>query len=76
MDLDIIVFGEYTLRQLLYTLGALFVLYIFFNVIRKHFFTKKDYLKHSVAYICSHCGWRGQIGKFAKQCPRCSRPVN
>ena len=76
MDLDIIVFGEYTLRQLLYVLGVLFVLYLLFNVMRKYFFTEKDHLKHSIAYVCNNCGWRGQIGKYAKHCPKCNQQVN
>jgi len=71
MNLDLIVFGEITLRQLLYGVGA--VIAVIF--LKKLLFKKKPYLKHTVYFSCNSCGWEGHIGKYGTHCPKCNSPI-
>jgi hypothetical protein len=75
MDLDIIVYGDITLRQCLYGLGAVILVSMVLKIFKKLFFTKAEPMAHSVEFVCSNCGWQGRIGKFAARCPKCSQPV-
>lgn len=75
MDLDIIVFGDITLRQCLYGAGGVIAILIVLRILKKLIFPQKANLQHSIAYTCPNCGWSGHIGKYARTCPKCSGPV-
>jgi hypothetical protein len=75
MDLDIIVYGDITLRQCLYVLGAIVATSLVLRIFGKLFFSKSEPMAHSIEFVCSSCGWRGRIGKYAARCPKCSQPV-
>lgn len=75
MDLDIIVYGDITLRQCLYGLGVAVAVYLVLKIFKKLFFAKSEPMPHSIEFVCSSCGWRGRIGKYAARCPKCSQPV-
>lgn len=75
MNLDIIAFGEFTVRQCLYVVGVAIAAYIILRVIYKLFFVKKEELKYSVVFNCDNCGWSGKIGTYAKHCPKCNQLV-
>jgi len=75
MDFDMIVFGETTLRQLLYISGAVIVGIILLRIVKKLFFKKKVSLQHTVYFICSQCDWEGQMSKFGTHCPKCNHPI-
>jgi hypothetical protein len=76
IDLDIIVFGEITLRQCLYGAGGVLIALVILNILKKLIFPQKANLQHSIDYTCSNCGWSGHIGKHARSCPKCSQPVH
>lgn len=75
MDLDIIVYGTVTLRQCLYGLGAILVVYMVFKIIKKIFFQKSEPMAHSVLFTCNNCAWQGRVGQFASKCPKCGSPI-
>ena len=75
MNLDAIVFGEYTVRQCLSVVGVVVAAYIVLRIIYKIFFKKKEEIKYSRPYDCENCGWSGKIGTYAKHCPNCNQPV-
>lgn len=76
MNLDVIVFGEYTVRQCLYVVGVAVAAYIVLRIIYKIFFLKKEEMKYSRSVDCDNCGWSGKIGAYAKHCPKCNQPVD
>jgi hypothetical protein len=76
MDLDIIVFGDITLRKCLYGAGGVLVALIVLNILKRLIFPQKANLQHSIAFTCPSCGWTGHIGKYARSCPKCNQPVN
>jgi hypothetical protein len=75
MDLDIIVYGEITLRTCLYWAGGALVAFIVLKVLKQLIFPQKENLQHSIAFTCPSCGWQGHIGKYARSCPKCNQPV-
>ena len=76
MDMDSIIFGEITIRQILYALGSIAAITIVLKILKKLFFPPKSNLQHSAAFTCAGCGWTGHIGQYAHSCPKCSRPVD
>jgi predicted Zn-ribbon and HTH transcriptional regulator len=75
MNLDIIVYGDITLRQCLYGLGAVVAVFMILKLFKKLFLSRSEPMKHSIPFVCSSCGWQGRIGQFAARCPKCSQPV-
>ncbi len=76
MDLDVIVFGDITLRKCLYGAGGVLVILIVLNILKKLIFPQKANLQHSIDHTCPDCGWTGHIGKYARSCPKCGRPIH
>lgn len=76
MNLDIIAFGEYTVRQCLYFVGVVVVAYMILKMIYKKFFAMNEDAKYSIFFNCENCGWSGKIGTYAKHCPKCNQPVH
>ncbi len=75
MDLDTIVFGEWTLKQVLMIGGGLVVLFILLGYIRKLFFSRPDDSEHVQAVRCRSCGWQGRVSRYAGRCPKCNEPL-
>lgn len=75
MDLDMIVFSDFTLRQILYFSGGIVVAFIFLRIIKKLFFKPKLVLQHTIYYVCGNCQWEGHVSKFGNQCPKCGHPI-
>lgn len=75
MNLDIIVYGDITLLQCLYSLGVLVAVYMVLKLLKKLFFNRSEPMKHSIPVVCSSCGWQGRIGQFAAHCPKCGQSV-
>ena len=74
MDLDMIVFGEYTLKQLLVYGGFAVGILFFLSVLKKMFATKKPD-PHTQVVQCKECGWNGRVSQYAGRCPKCSNPL-
>ena len=72
--MDRIVFGQYTVQDLLigagFVVGVLIVL-----VILKQIFGGKKGSKHIQAVECTGCGWQGQVSRYAGRCPVCNTPL-
>ena len=75
MNLDTVIFNDITLGQLLpWVVGAAIVLMII--RLYRALFTKRNVnLQHTVYFVCSHCGWEGNISKFGTRCPKCDTPT-
>lgn len=76
MNLDIIAFGEYTVRQCLYVAGVVVAAYMVLKTIYKKFFANNEEVKYNIVFNCENCGWSGKIGTYAKHCPKCNQPVH
>lgn len=72
--MDRIIFGEYTVQDLLigvgFVIGVLIVL-----VILKQIFGGKKESRHVQAVACTGCGWQGQVSRYAGRCPVCNTPL-
>lgn len=74
MDLDIIVFGEYTLKDvLIYGGGAVAVIMVLSFI--KKLLTSKEPEKYTQVVQCKGCGWNGRVSEFAGRCPKCNNPL-
>ncbi|MBW1808168.1 MAG: hypothetical protein JRJ19_12370 [Deltaproteobacteria bacterium] len=72
--MDEIVFGEYTVQDLI-IYAAIFVgVLIFIGLLKKIFSGKKD-SKHSQQTTCKSCGWSGTVSRYAGRCPKCNKPL-
>jgi hypothetical protein len=50
MNLDIIVYGDITMRQCLYWLGAVVAIYMAIKMFKKMFFSRSEPMKHSIPF--------------------------
>ncbi len=75
MDLDTIVFNNYTIKELL-IIGAVAVVGLLILVsIIKGLFKKKETSDHIQRTVCPSCGWKGQVSRYAGRCPSCNQPL-
>ena len=72
-SLDIIVFGDFTLKQLLIYGGYVVGLLVLFVVIR-NLFKKEAPDEHTQLVRCS-CGWQGKVSRYVGRCPKCNSPL-
>ncbi len=75
MDLDMIVFGEMSLRQILHISVAVVIGMLCFRIIKRLFFKKPVVLQHTVYFVCDHCSWQGHVSKFGSRCPKCNHAM-
>ncbi|MBW1859588.1 MAG: hypothetical protein JRI70_05785 [Deltaproteobacteria bacterium] len=69
--MDRIVFGQYTVQDLL--IGAGFVVGVLvLLVILKQIFGRKKESRHIQAVECGGCGWQGRVSRYAGRCPVCN----
>jgi len=68
---DTIVFGDYTVLDLII---AAVVILIAFNVFAflKKLLTKKEAKPYAQSVKCYNCGWEGHVSKHAGKCPKCN----
>lgn len=69
-----IIFGTYTVSQLLYAAGGILALLVVIIILIK-VFSKKEPNIHIQFVKCPSCGWKGQVSRYAGRCPRCSQPL-
>jgi hypothetical protein len=72
--LDTLIYGNYTLKDLLTYGGGLAAVLFVLSLIRK-IFKKEESSKHTQLVRCTSCGWRGQVSIYVGLCPRCSNPL-
>jgi hypothetical protein len=72
--MDTIVFGQYSVQDLL--IGAGFVVGILILlVILRRIFGKKKEGRHIQTVECEGCGWQGRVSRYAGRCPVCNTPL-
>lgn len=72
--MDTIVFGQYTVQDLLVGVGFVVGVLILL-VILKQIFKKKEGSEHIQLVECSGCGWQGRVSRYAGRCPKCNTPL-
>jgi hypothetical protein len=75
MDLNSVIYGSITLLDAIKYAGAGLGALIILSITKKLLFTKKDSLQHARAYHCKKCGWQGNVGAYARACPKCNTPI-
>lgn len=72
--LNTIIFGTYTVKDLLpYAIG-LAVILIIWKIVKALFMTE-EMSEHAQIVKCQSCGWQGQVSRYAGKCPKCSEPL-
>ena len=72
--MDIILFGDYTLRDSLIVFFVLVGVWILWRVLKK-IFQKSEGSRHVQAVRCDACDWEGRVSQYAGRCPRCNTPL-
>jgi len=72
--MDTIVFGQYTVQQLL-IYGGIAAGAIILLMLLKKLFTPEEKNEHIQVARCDNCGWQGQVSRYAGRCPKCSQPL-
>lgn len=72
--MDTIIFGSYTVRDILVMGGAIVALFFVISILRK-FFGRKESSPHVQTARCNNCGWKGQVSRYAGKCPKCGQPL-
>ena len=72
--MDTIVYGTYTVQDLLIAAGVLVCAWIAFRLL-KRLFKKKKTSAHLQIVECTDCGWQGQISRYVGRCPVCNSPL-
>jgi hypothetical protein len=71
--MDTIVFGDYTMLEIIIAGGVIFVLLYLLSALKKIF--KKDKSSAHAQSVECFCGWKGQVSKHAGRCPKCNTPL-
>lgn len=71
-SLDTIIYGEITLKHVLFGVGGLVCLSIVIGFFKKLFAKKDEVAPHMQVTRCSSCGWQGQVSRHAGKCPKCN----
>lgn len=72
--MDKIVFGEYTVQDILIVVGMVIGLLILVALL-KRIFSKPKSDVYAQQVRCDQCGWQGKVSKYAGRCPRCNNPL-
>ncbi len=72
--MDRIVFGNYTLQQILIVVGIVVGVVILFKIVKKLFSSDKIDRHHQIVK-CRGCGWEGQVSRHAGRCPKCNKSL-
>ena len=72
--MDKIVFGEYTVQDVLVVVGMVIGLLILVALLKRMFSKSKSNV-YAQQVRCDKCGWRGKVSKLAGRCPQCNNPL-
>lgn len=70
--MDTVLFGSYTVRQVLYVVAALFAVWLLIELVGK---LRKKPDPHKQAARCPKCGWQGTVSRYAGRCPKCNETL-
>lgn len=72
--MDTIVFGNFTIQDLIIAAVVIITLSVCWKITKKLF--KKDRSDpYAVSVKCYNCGWEGKVSKFTRKCPSCNSEV-
>ena len=71
--MDTIIFGNFTVGQLL-AATALVIACLMVGSLFKKFFKKEKASAHTQEVQCG-CGWKGRVSVHAGRCPKCNTPL-
>jgi len=72
--MDKVVFGDYTVQDILIVAGVIIGLLVVIGVLKRMFSRSKSDV-YAQAARCGNCGWQGKVSKYAGRCPRCNNPL-
>ena len=72
--LNEIVFGEFTVQDLLIVFGILAAVVIVVQWLIKKLSAKKEN-EYVEPVTCMNCGWKGRVSSLAGRCPKCGQPL-
>jgi hypothetical protein len=72
--LQTIIFGNYRVRDLLWALAAAAAVLLLAGFIRR-LLAGRPKSTYAEAVVCTGCGWKGRVSKYAGRCPRCNQPL-
>ena len=71
--MDTVVFGDFTVFQLVIATGLILALFFGWPVL-KRIFKKEKAAPHTQPVEC-FCGWKGRVSIHAGKCPKCGSPL-
>ena len=74
MKMAEVVFGNFTVLDILIAAGVIFGLFYLGRTLKK-IFGKKKVGPHAQLVICFGCGWQGPVSIYAGKCPKCNKPI-
>ena len=75
MDWDMVVFGDFTLKQLAVYGGGIIALLVVISFVRKMFRSEEDTSEHVQLVRCKSCGWQGKVSRYVGRCPQCNESL-
>ena len=72
--METIVFGTFTIQDIIFAAAVVIGIFVVFSVLRR-ILRKKKMPVYAQPVWCSECGWQGQASKHAGRCPKCNAPV-
>lgn len=72
--MDTIIFGNFTVQDIVITAGVIIGFFYFLPVLKK-ILKKKKIPAYAQVVACSQCGWQGQVSMHAGRCPKCNKPL-
>ncbi len=72
--LDTVIYGTYTIRDLLPFVIGIVALWCFWKI-AKTLFKTDEVNEHVQTVRCPGCGWQGQVSRYSGRCPQCNEPL-
>ncbi len=72
--MDTIVFGNYTVYNLIVAACAVIVFLVVMSILKK-IFIKEKAAKYTHLVKCAGCHWQGRVSTIAGKCPKCNSPL-
>ena len=75
--MDTIVFGNFTVLEILMAAGVIAGIYFLWSVLKRALREKKvpPHAQIINCGYCGYCGWQGQVSRYAGRCPKCNKSI-